>query len=169
MEGGKAENMPSLYETTQAEHERENNAAEIGRNTRSEQAARWSGPPRNPHEPDETTRESARSTSGKDFRFSPRHLSIGKRLALGFGVLLAFLLCMAVAGYWGTSKMSAAMLDLLRTDAYLEQGFSAAAQYSMELQRYEKDVLLNLESRAERETALESWKTSDQRLHERLA
>ena len=160
--------MPSLYETVQVEHERENSAAEIGRSTRGEKPARWSGSPRIPHEPDERMRESARSTNGKDFRLSPRHLSIGKRLTLGFAALLAFLLCMAAAGYWGTSKISAAMLDLLRTDAYLEQGFSAAAQYSMELQHYEQDVLLNPDNRAERDAALESWKTSDQRLHERL-
>jgi len=160
--------MPTLYETSHAESEREDSAAEAGRVSRSAGAARRPGAPRNSRDPEESRRESAHSTNGNGFRFAPRNLSISKRLALGFSVFLAFLLGMAAAGYWGMSRTSAVTLELLRTDAYLEQSFSAAAQCAMELQRFEKDVLLNLEDRAKREKALENWRSAGQRLHERL-
>src|SRR5271165_1477208 len=150
--------MPILYEKTQAESERENSAAEAGRVSRSSGAARRTAAPRNSRKPEESRGEREYFTNGKGFWFALRNLSISKRLALGFGVLLAFLLCMAAAGYWGTSRASAITLELLRTDAYLEQSFSAAAQCAIELQRYEKDVSLNLEDRAEREKALENWR-----------
>ena len=97
-----------------------------------------------------------------------RDVRIGNKLAFGFGVLLALLLCVAGVGYSGARKTSAAVLDLLQTDAKLQQLYMDAALYSLELRRYEKDSILALEKPADLPKAMDNWKSIDERMHERL-
>jgi methyl-accepting chemotaxis protein len=112
---------------------------------------------------------SASASPGPSRWFSVRNLRIGIRLPLAFSVVLLFLLCAAAAGLWATRKLSADTLQLLRTEAQLQQKYTAARDHAIELRRYEKDTLLNFENKGEQEQAIDTWKTTDQRLHEDIS
>jgi methyl-accepting chemotaxis protein len=95
-------------------------------------------------------------------------IRIGKRLALGFGILMLLLVCVAGAGYWGATTISDSMMDLLRTDAKAEQLFMNSALYSLELRRYEKDAILALDTKGGPAKAMENWNGIDDRMRDSL-
>jgi methyl-accepting chemotaxis protein len=160
--------MSSLYELKEGEekHSRENEPSR--RRPRGERAgSRGNDEERGGNGPREggpgfTTRRGNLITRGlADIR-------IGKRLALGFGVLMALLVCVAGAGYWGAQTISNTMMDLLQTDGRAQQTYMNAALYSLELRRYEKDAILGLDTRSGPAKAMENWNGIDERMHESL-
>jgi methyl-accepting chemotaxis protein len=100
---------------------------------------------------------------------SLRDTKIGVRLPLAFGVVLVFLLAAAGAGLWATRKISADTLNMMQTEAKLEQLFSAARVNVLDLVRYEKDTILNFDNKTVAEDYISKWYATDQRLHERIA
>jgi methyl-accepting chemotaxis protein len=97
-----------------------------------------------------------------------RNMSIGKRLTLGFGVLMALLLCVAAAGYMGTKRVSAEMMDLLQTDARMEQLYMAGLLNTLEMRRTERDLFLNQGDNSALQAARDNWTAMDQHLNETL-
>jgi methyl-accepting chemotaxis protein len=85
--------------------------------------------------------------------------SIAKRLALGFGVVLFLLLVVAVAGYWGMESVTRETVSMLRGDSKISQLADEAKIATLELRRYEKDTLLNLDNKAVMQAYQEKWKT----------
>jgi methyl-accepting chemotaxis protein len=84
--------------------------------------------------------------------------SIAKRLALGFGVVLFLLLVVAVAGYWGMESVTRETVAMLRGDSKISQLADEAKITTLELRRYEKDTLLNMDNKAVMQSYQEKWK-----------
>ncbi len=85
--------------------------------------------------------------------------SIAKRLALGFGVVLFLLLVVATAGYWGMESVTRETVAMLRGDSKISQLADEAKIATLELRRYEKDTLLNMDNKAVMQGYQEKWKT----------
>ena len=84
--------------------------------------------------------------------------SIAKRLALGFGVVLFLLLVVATAGYWGMESITRETVAMLRGDSKISQLADESKITTLELRRYEKDTLLNMENKPLMMSYLEKWK-----------
>jgi methyl-accepting chemotaxis protein len=84
--------------------------------------------------------------------------SIAKRLALGFGVVLFLLLVVAVAGYWGMESVTHETVTMLRGDSKISQLADQAKILTLELRRYEKDTLLNMDNKPVMQSYQEKWK-----------
>jgi methyl-accepting chemotaxis protein len=100
---------------------------------------------------------------------SMRNTRISIRLPLAFSVVLLFLLCAAAAGLWATRKISSDTLNMLRSEARLEQVFSAGRVNVLDMVRYEKDTMLHLDDKAVSDDYIGKWQATDDRLHERIA
>src|SRR5882672_8340314 len=85
--------------------------------------------------------------------------SIAKRLALGFGVVLFLLLVVAVAGYWGMESVTRETVSMLRGDSKVSQLADEAKITTLELRRFEKDTLLNIDNKPVMQVYQEKWKT----------
>ena len=85
--------------------------------------------------------------------------SIAKRLALGFGVVLFLLLVVAVAGYWGMESVTRETVSMLRGDSKISQLADEAKIATLELRRFEKDTLLNMDNKPVMQAYQEKWKT----------
>jgi methyl-accepting chemotaxis protein len=85
--------------------------------------------------------------------------TIAKRLALGFGVVLLLLLVVAVAGYWGMESVTRETVSMLRGDSKVSQLADEAKIVTLELRRYEKDTLLNMDNKPVMLGYEEKWKT----------
>jgi methyl-accepting chemotaxis protein len=96
-------------------------------------------------------------------------LTLGKKIGAGFGLVLLLMIAVAGAGYWGTHKISSAMILMLQTDAELEEHFAGARINALDMRRYEKDVVLNIGNQSDQDDALDKWKSTDDRIHERIA
>ncbi|HKV07821.1 MAG TPA: methyl-accepting chemotaxis protein [Thermoanaerobaculia bacterium] len=75
-----------------------------------------------------------------------RNLKIAQRLALALGMLLALLGLVAGMGFWGLSTLSGEAVGILRNDFQLANGFARAEVHTLNLRRYEKDILLSVGS-----------------------
>jgi methyl-accepting chemotaxis protein len=155
--------MASLRELTETEERSQEQKKEGGGPYRS-----LGSPREHRSDPEPENHGEETSAAGVRRRISLRDVRIGVRLALGFGVLMLLIVCVAGAGYLGTKRISSEMMDLLRTDARLEQQFSNASAYAVEFRRYQKDIILNLGNTVEQKRAVDEWNTVDQRLHESL-
>jgi len=85
--------------------------------------------------------------------------SIAKRLAIGFGVVLFLLLVVAVAGYWGMESVTHETVSMLRGDSKISQLADEAKVTTLELRRYEKDTLLNMDNKPVMQSYQEKWKS----------
>ena len=84
--------------------------------------------------------------------------SIARRLALGFGIVLLLLFAVAAAGYWGMESVTRETINMLRGDAKLAQLSDEAKITTLELRRYEKDTLLNMDNKPVMEAYQDKWK-----------
>lgn len=95
--------------------------------------------------------------------------SIAKRLAMGFGVVLALLLVVALSGYWGMESVTNETVSMLHGDAKLSQLADEAKIATLELRRFEKDTLLNMDNRPVMANYQEKWKTQLAKLRTTVA
>jgi len=84
--------------------------------------------------------------------------SIAKRLALGFGVVLLLLLVVAVAGHWGMESITHETVVMLRGDSKISQLADEAKILTLELRRFEKDTLLNMDNKPVMQSYQDKWK-----------
>ena len=87
-----------------------------------------------------------------------KKFSVAKRLALGFGVVLFLLLVVTVAGYWGMESVTHETVSMLRGDSKVSQLADEAKIKTLELRRYEKDTLLNMDNKPVMQNYQEKWK-----------
>jgi methyl-accepting chemotaxis protein len=83
--------------------------------------------------------------------------SIAKRLAVGFGVVLALLLVVALSGYWGMESITRETVSMLRGDVKIAVLADNAKVHTLELRRAEKDTLLNMENKPVMSQYEETW------------
>ena len=85
--------------------------------------------------------------------------SIAKRLALGFGIVLALLLAVALSGYWGMESVTNETVSMLHGDQAISQKSDEVKIDTLQLRRFEKDMLLNLDNASKLHEYQEKWKT----------
>src|SRR4051812_11401830 len=84
--------------------------------------------------------------------------SIAKRLALGFGIVLALLIAVAFSGYWGMESVTNETISMLHGDQAISQKSDEVKIDSLQLRRFEKDMLLNLENQSKMRDYQDKWK-----------
>jgi methyl-accepting chemotaxis protein len=97
-----------------------------------------------------------------------KNMRIGKRLSLGFGLILALIAGVATAGYWGLERVAGLAHEILKVSSPLVEHSERARATTLGLRRFEKDYFLNIGSPDKEADYLAKWKDQKKRLEERL-
>jgi len=97
-----------------------------------------------------------------------KNMSIGKRLAIGFGLIVLLLISMALSGYWGLEAITRETLKVLNGDAKIVTLSARVKATTLELRRFEKDTELNMEDAQVRNEYVAKWRAQQQKLHDTL-
>src|SRR5262249_48285252 len=98
-----------------------------------------------------------------------RNMTIGRRVALGFGLLLGLQLVLAIAGYWGVSTLSDLTLQVINVDSPLVEHSQRARANTLGMRRFEKDFFLNIGNPEKQTEYLAKWNDQRTRLEGQLA
>ncbi len=98
-----------------------------------------------------------------------KNMQISRRLLLGFGVVLALLLVVAGAGYWGLNSVKQETISMLQGDAKIAEYAAAINEDTLQMRRAEKDTFLNIDEGKIRQGYLEKWRTQREELKDHLA
>lgn len=97
-----------------------------------------------------------------------KNMSVGKRLAIGFGLIVVLLISMGLSGYWGLEAITRETLKVLNGDAKIVTLAARVKATTLELRRYEKDTELNMDDAQVRNEYASKWRTQQQKLHDTL-
>ena len=97
-----------------------------------------------------------------------KNMKIGRRLGLGFGLILALMAGVAAVGYWGVMATSAVTNEILSIGSPLVEHAQRARANTLGMRRFEKDLFLNIGSAEKEAEYLAKWNDQRQRLEERL-
>jgi methyl-accepting chemotaxis protein len=95
-----------------------------------------------------------------------KNLSIGKRLAIGFGLIVVLLISMGLSGYLGLKAITRETLSVLNGDAKVVTVAARAKATTLELRRFEKDTFLNIEDTQIRMQYAAKWDAQRQKLRD---
>src|SRR5260370_37969658 len=95
-----------------------------------------------------------------------KNMSIGKRLAIGFGLIVVLLISMGLSGYWGVEAITRETLKVLEGDAKVVTLAARAKATTLELRRFEKDTFLNIDEPQVRTQYTATRDGTRQNLHE---
>ena len=98
-----------------------------------------------------------------------KNMSIGTRLAIGFGLIVLLLVTIAFSGYWGLEGVTTETLKVLNGDAKIVVLAARVKATTLELRRYEKDTELNIDDQQVRNDYTAKWKEQRQKVREVLA
>ena len=98
-----------------------------------------------------------------------QNMSIGKRLGLGFGLLLALVALVAGSGYRATRLASRLAMQVLTVESPLVEHSQRAKGNTLGMRRFEKDVFLNIASPEKVAEYLTKWRDQHDRLMGELA
>ena len=82
----------------------------------------------------------------------------GKRLTFALAAALLLVGVVAAAGFWGLSQMAATIDGILGHDAALMEHAFRVEAHTLNMRRYEKDVLLGIGDRAKVAESFTKWK-----------
>ncbi|HYS44370.1 MAG TPA: MCP four helix bundle domain-containing protein, partial [Geobacteraceae bacterium] len=97
------------------------------------------------------------------------NMKIGKRLAVGFGLVLLLLLVVGGTGYWGITSSTGTTIAMLQGDAQVAEHSARARANVLGLRRFEKDLFLNVGNKEKEAEYLKKWKEQQEHLTARLA
>lgn len=97
-----------------------------------------------------------------------KNMSVGKRLAIGFGLIVVLLISMGFSGYLGVEAITAETLKVLNGEAKVVVLAAHIKATTLELRRFEKDTELNMDNAEIRTDYITKWKQQQQALHEAL-
>jgi methyl-accepting chemotaxis protein len=98
-----------------------------------------------------------------------KNMSVGKRLAIGFGLIVALLVSMGLSGYLGLEAITRETLKVLNGDAKIVTLSARIKATTLELRRFEKDTELNMDDPQIRIDYVTKWRGQQQKLHDVLA
>lgn len=98
-----------------------------------------------------------------------KNISIGRRLALGFGLIVLLLVAIGSSGYWGIEAITHETMKVLGGDAKVVVLAARVKATTLELRRFEKDTFLNVGDAQIRNQYVTKWDNQRQKLHEVLA
>ena len=97
-----------------------------------------------------------------------KNMKIGRKLALGFGLVLTLMGVVATAGYWGLETAADMARDILTVRSPLVEHSQRARANTLGLRRFEKDYFINIGAPDKEADYLAKWKDQKARLVERL-
>jgi methyl-accepting chemotaxis protein len=97
-----------------------------------------------------------------------KDVKIGKRLALGFALILVLMGAVSAAAYWGIQTTGGLARDVLTVGSPLVEHSQRARANTLGLRRFEKDYFLNIGSPDKEKEYLAKWQEQKERLDERL-
>jgi methyl-accepting chemotaxis protein len=100
--------------------------------------------------------------------FMLKNMSVGKRLAIGFGLIVVLLISMGLSGYWGLDAITGETLKVLNGDAKIVTLAARVKATTLELRRFEKDTELNMDDPQVRGDYASKWKEQRQKLRDVL-
>src|SRR5258708_22861900 len=100
--------------------------------------------------------------------FMLKNMSMGKRLAIGFGLMVFLLISMGLSGYWGLEAITRETLKVLEGDAKVVTLAARAKATTLELRRFEKDTFLNIEEVQVRSAYAAKWDAQRHKLRDTL-
>ena len=98
-----------------------------------------------------------------------KNMSVGKRLAIGFGLIVLLLISMGLSGYLGLEAITRETLRVLNGDAKIVTLSARVKSTTLELRRFEKDTELNMDDPQVRSDYISKWRAQQQKLHDVLA
>lgn len=98
-----------------------------------------------------------------------KNMSVGKRLAIGFGLIVVLLISMGLSGYLGLEAITNETLRVLNGDAKIVTLAARVKSTTLELRRFEKDTELNMDDPKVRGDYAAKWKEQRDKLQEVLA
>jgi len=98
-----------------------------------------------------------------------KNMTIGKRLALGFGLLLALVALVAGSGYRSTRLASSLAMRVLKVESPLVEHSQRVRANTLGMRRFEKDVFLNMATPEKVAEYVTKWKDQRDRMLERIA
>jgi methyl-accepting chemotaxis protein len=97
-----------------------------------------------------------------------KNIGIGKKLALGFGLVLSLMAVVSGAGYWGLETVAGLAREILSVRSPLVEHSQRARARTLGMRRFEKDYFLNIGAPDKQVEYLAKWKEEKQGLAERL-
>src|SRR6185503_7114881 len=97
-----------------------------------------------------------------------KHMKIGKRLTLGFGLVLTMMALVAAAGYWGLDSTGDLATRIVKVNSPLVEHSQRARANTLGLRRFEKDYFLNIGASEKETEYMSKWDDQAKRLDERL-
>jgi len=97
-----------------------------------------------------------------------KNIRIGRKLALGFGLVLALMGVVAGAGYWGLETAADMARDILTVRSPLVEHSQRARANTLGLRRFEKDYFINIGAPEKQLDYLSKWAEQKDKLIERL-
>ena len=98
-----------------------------------------------------------------------KNMSVGKRLSIGFGLIVLILISMGFSGYLGLEAITKETLRVLNGDAKIVTLSARVKATTLELRRFEKDTELNMDDQQVRVDYISKWRAQQQKLHDTLA
>src|SRR5258706_10886152 len=97
-----------------------------------------------------------------------KNINIGKKLALGFGLVVAFMVAVAGSGYWGLKTTNVTINTILDKEAKLSELALRARISILDLRRFEKDFELNMGDKKTQASYFVKWADSQTALRAQL-
>jgi methyl-accepting chemotaxis protein len=97
-----------------------------------------------------------------------KDMSIGKRLTLGFGVVLAFLMLVAGVGYWGADSVNSEAATILNGPAKVAENAQRTRAHILGMRRFEKDYFLNIGDKEKESEYSVKWNSQREGLVSRI-
>ncbi len=97
------------------------------------------------------------------------NIKIGKRLGLGFGMLVLLLVIIGASGFWGVKSISGVTKQMLTGDAVISSSAARARADVLGLRRFEKDFYLNIDSNEKKDEYFKKWNEQKEHLQARIS
>jgi methyl-accepting chemotaxis protein len=97
-----------------------------------------------------------------------KNFKIGRKLALGFGLVLSLMGVVSAAGYWGLETVAGLAREILSVRSPLVEHSQRARANTLGLRRFEKDYFLNIGSAEKQAAYLVKWKDQKKSLGDQL-
>ena len=97
-----------------------------------------------------------------------QHITIGKRLFIGFFIVLLFVMVVAAAGQWALTSTVATAEQVLNVDFAINSAANDVHVAVLDLRRFEKDLFLNIGDHQKETDYLTKWEGARRTLDQNL-
>ena len=94
---------------------------------------------------------------------------IKTNLFIGFGMILGLTILISVSGIWRVKEITSTVIRTINTDFKMSEHASSVRAHTLQLRRYEKDMLINFENLEKVKAYKEKWDKERTSLLTRIA